>query len=161
MPSNKVDIDTLKVVLQRNELDVRTISRILEDLAALAKEEEEKEKEPAVKKQFVPILSDPDGVLEGKEFTGWVVQIAEDDSAAEALDKIYMAAHEFNTSPKGRKMPVETVADACSVISPKVSKEMNLWIKTREPVEFLISDNKIPLEQTDKRVRHGRGHDDE
>jgi hypothetical protein len=154
MPSNKVDLNTLKVVLQRNELDVRTIARILEDLQNEMKDEEdEKEKEPAQKKQYVPIISDPNGDLEGKTFTGWVVQIPEEEPPALTLEKIYMAAHEFNTSKKGRKMPIQTVAEAFEVTPPKVAKEVLLWIKTKEPVEFLRTDNTIPAEQTDKRVR--------
>jgi hypothetical protein len=156
MPSKKIDIDTLKVVLQRNELDGRKIAQILEDLALLTKEEEEKEKEPAVKKQYVPIISDPNGELDGKTFTGWVVQIPEEEPPMLTLEKIYMAAYEFNTSPKGRKMPVETIADACEVISPKIAKEMNLWIKNKEPVEFIRTDNTIPLEQTEKRVKRAQ-----
>lgn len=153
MPSKKIDIDTLKVVLQRNELDVRKIAQILQDLAELTKEEEEKEKQTNVKKQYVPIISDPNGEFAGKTFTGWVVQIPEEEPPMLTLEKIYMAAYEYNTSPKGRKMPIETIADACEVVSPKIAKEMNLWIKHKTPVEFIFTDNTIPLEQTEKRVK--------
>ena len=80
--ATKVDLELLKMVLQRNSVDVRKIAQILEDInqEQLAAEEE-KEKEPPVKKQYVVVLSDPEGDLEGKEYTGWVVQIPEANSS--------------------------------------------------------------------------------
>jgi hypothetical protein len=76
----KVDLELVKMVLQRNDLDVRVVSQIIEDINAEVQAEDDEEKPPPVKKQFVILVSDPEGELDGKDFTGWVLQIPEDDS---------------------------------------------------------------------------------
>ncbi|MDR0536366.1 MAG: hypothetical protein LBG65_08500 [Puniceicoccales bacterium] len=157
MPSHKIDLDTIQVVLQRSELDPRKVAEIMEDLRKQLAEQEEgtEEKAPPVKRMYVPVISDPEGRLGDEPLVGWVVQVPEDIPPAESLKKLYEAAYEHNVSKKGRKMPIETIGEACEMLSPKVTKELGVWIKTREPVEFVRSDNKIPLEKTDKRVKHG------
>ncbi|MDR2844475.1 MAG: hypothetical protein LBV28_00070 [Puniceicoccales bacterium] len=132
---------------------MRTIARIIEELQKeeAALKEEEDEKEPAIKKQFVAILSDPEGEFEGKEFTGWVVQIPEDESVYTATEKLIQSAYEFNTTKKGRRMPVETIGDACEHIPPKILKEQKVWVKTKEAIFILRTDNQVPLEKKQKR----------
>lgn len=58
----KVDIELVKVILQRAELDARKIAQIMEDInfESKAKDDAEK-KEPPCKKQFVMIVNDPYG----------------------------------------------------------------------------------------------------
>ena len=57
----KVDVDIVKMVMERNEIDVRTLSKVLEDIQHVLKEEEmaKDDKPPPVKKQFVMLVSDP------------------------------------------------------------------------------------------------------
>ena len=52
MGNRKASLDLVKVVLQRNELNVRQTSKILEDLN-LELENEVDDKPPPIKKQFV------------------------------------------------------------------------------------------------------------
>ena len=82
----KIDIDTLKFILQRNETDIRKINEIMQDVQQelQAEEEERANRPPPVKKQFSIVLADSDGILEDKELTGWVVQIPEEDSVTVA-----------------------------------------------------------------------------
>ena len=40
----------------------------------------------------------------------------------------------------------QTVAEACEFGSAKIYKEHKIWIKTKEPVLIVRSDNKIPRE---------------
>ena len=105
---HKIDIETLKFILQRNEPDIKKIAAVMQEIEMelKAEEEEKANRPPPVKKQFSIILSDADGSLAEKDIVGWVVQIPEDDAVTIAPSKIIQAAYEFNTTPKGRRMPV-------------------------------------------------------
>ena len=145
----KVDLELVKMVLQRAEIGASDIAKIIEDINLETKlaEEAKGEKEPAVKKQFVFILSDPKGKFKGDtDYTGWVVQIPEDDNPATALEKLHLASYDFNRSAKGRRYPVRTVAEACEFGSAKIFKEQKIWVKTKEPVLVVRTNNAIPTE---------------
>lgn len=143
--AKKVDIDLVKAVLQRNDMDVRLVSQILEEIQVeMNAMLEEQEKVPPVKKQYVMVVSDPKGELEGKDFTGWVVQIPEEDSPFVAEERLFRSAYEYNVTPKGRRMPVKTVSEVCEFVPPRVTKEQNVWIRTKEPVYVLRTSGKVP-----------------
>lgn len=145
----KVDIDLVKLALQRLKVPADDTATIIQEIVTEAKaaESEKGEKEPAVKKQFVFLLSDPYGKFKGDaEFTGWIVQIPEDDNPATALEKLHLGAYDFNRSAKGRRYPVKTVAEACEFGSAKIFKEQKIWIKTKEPVLVVRTNNKLPKE---------------
>ena len=147
----KVDLDIVKYVLERTEMETRAVAGIIE---RITKEQEmldaEKPKEPAVKKQFVMLVSDPHGELPEKDYVGWVLQIPEDDSPAATEERLHRAAYEFNTTPKGRRMPVETIGEACEAVTARLLKEQQVWVKTKEPVLIIKSDNKIPMDDMKK-----------
>jgi len=147
----KIDVETLKFILQRNETDIRKINEIMQDidLELKAEEEERANRPPPVKKQFSIVLADNDGVLDGKDLTGWVVQIPEEDSVTVAPERITRAAYEYNTTPKGRRMPVETIGEACEAVTAKFFKEQNIWVKTKVPVFAVATPNKIPMEKSE------------
>lgn len=142
----KIDVETLKFIAQRNVKDIRIVNEIMQEveMELKAQEEEKANRPPPVKKQFVIIISDPTGELADRDLIGWVVQIPEDDSAATAAERIISAAYEFNTTPKGRRLPADTIGEACEVISAKLFKEQNIWIKTKVPVLAVTIPNKIP-----------------
>ena len=154
MPS--LPIENIKMTVKRQEPDVRIQAAIMQDLEDQLKaiEEEKANNPPPVKKQFVMLLSDPTGritpeFLEASgmgDLVGWVVQIAEDESVHTASQRIIQAAYEFNTSPKGRRMPIETIGEACECVSAKLLKEQQVWIKTKSPVLVIPVANKIPTE---------------
>ena len=50
-------------------------------------------------------------------------------------------------TPKGRRMPLKTVAEACEFGSAKIFKEHKVWVKTKEPVLIVRTNNKIPREE--------------
>ena len=109
-------------------------------------EANKKPKDATIKKQFVIVLNDPKGKLKGSDFTGWVVQIPEDNNPATALEKLHLGAYDFNRSAKGRRYPVKTVAEACEFGSAKIFKEQKIWVKTKEPVLVVRTDGKLPRE---------------
>lgn len=143
---SKIDIETLKIIVQRNEPDLNRARKIMEDVQAelQALEEEKAERPPPQKKQFAILVSDPMGKLEGLDFTGWVFQIPEDESPQLLEEHIRQAAYDFNATPKGRRLPVQTVGEACEVIPPRLTKEHRVWIKTKTPCLVQRTDNNIP-----------------
>ena len=131
------------------ELKLKPTSQALNAFESELRERAEANKKPKdapVKKQYVFILNDPKGKLKGSDFTGWVVQIPEDDNPATALEKLHLGAYDFNRSAKGRRYPVKTVAEACEFGSQKIFKEQKIWIKTKEPVLVVPTNNIIPTE---------------
>ena len=147
----KIDIETLRFILQRNEADVRKVAEIMNEVEMELKAEEEERalRPPPVKKQFAMLISDPEGILDGKDMVGWVAQIPEDDSVATTAGRIHSAAYEYNATPKGARMPVETIGEACEVVPAKLFKEQNVWIKSKTPLLIVPVDNKIPTEKAE------------
>lgn len=147
----KIDIETLRFILQRNESDIRKVAEIMNEIELELKAEEEERalRPPPVKKQFVMLVSDSEGVLDEKDMVGWIAQIPEDDSIATTAGRIHSAAYEYNATPKGARMPVETVGEACEVVQAKLFKEQNVWVKSKTPLLIVPINNKIPTEKAD------------
>lgn len=101
------------------------------------------------------LLSDPTGRLTPEffeaagfsDFTGWVVKIPEDDSPMVVQERINRAAYDFNVTPKGRRLPVQSVGEACECVPTRIFKEQGISIQTKEPVLILITDNRIPRDE--------------
>jgi hypothetical protein len=150
----KVELELVKTILQRNELDLELVSQIIEDIntEAAAADEAEEDKTPAVKKQYVFLLSDPKGELVGKDFVGWVIQIPENESPFAAEERLIRAAYEHNTTRKGRRMPLKTIAEVCEHVPTRFAKEQGVWIKTKEPVYVLRTGGKVPLDEINAEI---------
>lgn len=145
----KVDLDLVKFILQRNDIDVRTVNSIIEDIEQELKTiKEENPPAPRVPKQFAILVSDPQNKIPSTDFAGWVLQMPEEDSPALLQGQIHKAAYDFNQTPKGRRMPVKTIGEACEAVPARILKEHQVWVKTKEPVLILKTDNLIPMEPT-------------
>lgn len=157
--SKKVEVELIKMILKRrkepvdpsNERDVNALIQEIQNEAA-ALEEGADEKEKKAKQQFVVVVYDPEGELEGKEFTGSVVQIPEDESVYTAIERLQRAGYEFNTTKKGRRMPVKTIGEICEHVPAKVLKEQKIAVKTKEPVFLLRTDGILPMEKSAAKV---------
>ena len=152
----KIEINKVAEILKRNEIDPVLLRTIVEELNIIAQPEADVEKPPPMKKQWCILISDPEGELPEHDFTGWVLQIPENESVLTTQERILRGAYEFNTSKRGRMLPVETIGDAIENVQAKYFKENNLWVKTKTPVLMLRTDNVIPKEKTDRDVRRGR-----
>ncbi len=143
--AKKIDIEIVQMVLERANLTTLQQAQILEDLKFEATQVVGDDREPPEKKQYVIVVNDPYGKIPatGFEFSGWVVQIPEDDDPHSALEKLHCAAHDFNQTPKGRRMPIKTIAEACEFGSAKLFKERKVWVRTKEPVLVLATNGKI------------------
>jgi hypothetical protein len=145
----KVDLELVKFILQRNEIDVRKVNSIIGDIEEEMKIiKEENPPAPRVPKQFAILISDPENQLPSTDFTGWVLQMPEEDSPAILEGQIHKAAYDINQTPKGRRMPVKSIGEACEVVPARIFKEQQVWVKTKEPVLILKTNNEIPTEPT-------------
>jgi hypothetical protein len=144
---SKVEISKVAEVCKKNAIEPALLRRIIEELNLINEPEPgEEEKLPAVKKQSVIIISDPENTLPTRDYVGWVIQIPEVDSPSTTLDRVFRAAYEFNTTKKGRLLPVKTVGEAIENVPAKFFKEAELWTKTKTPVLVIKTDNDIPKE---------------
>ncbi len=143
----KIDVSKVAEILKKNHIDPALLRRVVEEMNLAAQSEGgDDEKPPAMKKQFVVLVSDPDGKMPKHDFVAWVLQIPESESVATTQDRIFRSSYDFNTSKKGQLMPVKTVGEAIENVPAKFFKEADVWVKTKTPVLVLKTDNEIPKE---------------
>jgi hypothetical protein len=149
----KVDVDVVESILNDSSVDPKVVDQIMRKIQKelkLQEELQEATREPRIKNQYVVLLSDPRNQVEVESLVGWIVQIPEADSPATITERIYRAAREFNSSPKGRKFPAKSVGEACEVVGPKFLKPEHLSIKTKLPVSVIKTDNRLPEDLAEK-----------
>ena len=142
----KIDVSKAAEIIKKNEVEPAVLRRIIEEMNLAVQPDGDEEKAPAIKKQFVIVVSDPEGILPKNDFVGWVVQIPESESPATTLDRINRASYDYNTTKKGRLMPVKTHGEAIEAVPVKFFKEADLWVKTKTPVLVVKTNNEIPRE---------------
>ncbi|HSY54546.1 MAG TPA: hypothetical protein VK785_08875 [Opitutaceae bacterium] len=143
----KIDVSKVAEILKKNQLDPALLRRVIEELnLAVQPDPSEEDKPPPVKKQFVVLISDPEGKMPKQDFAGWVLQIPENESPATTRDRIFRATYDFNASKKGHLLPAKTVGDALENVPAKHFKDAEVWVKTKTPVLVLKTDNEIPRE---------------
>ncbi len=143
----KIPVSKVAEILKKNEVDPALLRRVVEEMnLAVEPEGDGQAKPPAVKKQFVIVVSDPEGRLPKNDFVGWVLQIPESESPATTLDRIFRCAYDFNTTKKGRLLPVKTVGEAIESVPAKFFKEADLFVRHKTPVLVVKTDNEIPKE---------------
>jgi len=157
----KIDVNKVAEILKKNQIDPALLRRVIEEMnLAVQPDPGEEEKPPAIKKQFVFLISDPEGKLPKNDFAGWVLQIPESESPATTKERIYRAAYDFNASKKGRMLPAKTMGDALENVPAKHFKEAEVWVKTKVPVLVVKTDNEIPMDNL-KVVKGGRLDDED
>ncbi len=143
----KIEVNKVAEILKKNELSPAILRRVIEEMnLAVQPEPGDEESPPAVKKQFVVLVSDPEGRIPKHDLVAWVLQISEEESVVTTLDRVHRGAYDFNASKKGQLLPVKTVGEAIENVPAKYFKEADVWVKTRTPVLVLKTDNKIPKE---------------
>src|SRR4051812_39475249 len=115
----KIDVSKVAEILKKNHLDPAVLRRVIEEMNVAVQPDNAEEKPPAVKKQFVIVISDPERRLPKNDFVGWVLQLPENDSPATTPDRVFRAAYDFNASKKGRLLPVKTVGEALENVPAK------------------------------------------
>ena len=148
----KIDVAKVADILRQNELEPAVMRRIIEQINKVTEEAAvaDEEKPPAQKKQFVILVSDPEGQMPEQELAGWVLQIPEEASALSVQERVHKAAYDFNATLRGRKLPVESMGEAFETVPAKGFKEVEVWVKTKTPVLVLTTDNKLPKDAPTK-----------
>ena len=144
----KIELNLVAAAMKQAHVDPAKLREVLELLNLEANAQGDEEAVPPVKKQYVVLVSDPEGKLQSGALVSWVVQIPEDESVVTTLDRIYRATYDFNASKKGRILPAKSVGDVMECVPAKYLKEVGVWVKTKTPVLVLRSDNKIPRDET-------------
>src|ERR1700761_5455173 len=104
----KIDVSKVAEILKKNHLEPALLRRVIEEMNLVVQPDPgEEEKPPAVKKQFVILVSDPNGRWPKHEFAGWVLQIPESESPATTEERIFRAVYDYNTTKKGRLYPAK------------------------------------------------------
>ena len=143
----KIDVSKVAEILKKNHIDPAVLRRVVEEMnLAVQPEAGDEDKPPPVKKQFVILVSDPDGKMPKNDLFGWVLQIPENESPATTPDRIFRSTYDFNTTKKGQLLPAKTVGESLENVPAKFFKEADVWVKTKTPVLVLKTDNEIPKE---------------
>jgi hypothetical protein len=143
----KIEVSKVAEILKKNQIDPAMLRRVVEEMnLAVQPDPGDDEKPPAVKKQFVILVSDPDGRMPKQDLVGWVLQIPESESPATTQDRIFRCTYDFNVTKKGQLMPAKTVGESLEHVPAKFFKEADLFVKTKTPVLVLKTDNEIPKE---------------
>lgn len=144
MAKEKIGLEDLQLILQKNGLRNDAILKIIKDAQeqlVADKEEKDKEKREIEKKRWVVLVGDPYGALDGVELTGYALQINESESEFDVVKKLNQMAREYNRSKRGRKDPVKSVTEVCEVVPAKMLKEVGIWVKNKEAAFVLSTDN--------------------
>jgi hypothetical protein len=141
---SKIDTGLVAEICKKNIEDPSVLRRIMEEMNLAVQPDYEEEKPPAVRKQFVILVSDPEGKFPKSDFAGWVLQIEETESVATTQERIFRAAYDYSATKKGRLYPCKTVGEVLENLPAKLLKEQGLWCKSRTPVLVLRTDNEIP-----------------
>ena len=142
----KIDVSKVAEILKKNQIDPAVLRRVIEEMNIAVQPDTGEEKPPAVTKQWVIVLSDPESRLPKGDFVGWVLQIPENESVVTTPDRVFRAIYDFNASKKGRLLPVKTVGEAFENVPAKHFKDADVWVKSKIPVLMLRTDNEIPKE---------------
>jgi hypothetical protein len=146
----KIDVSKVAEILKKNHIDPAVLRRVVEEMnLAVQPDPGDDEKPPAVKKQFVILVSDPDGKMPKTDLVGWVLQIPESESHSTTADRVFRSAYDFNTTKKGQLLPVKTIGEAIENVPAKFFKETDVWVKTKTPVLVLTTDNEIPKDKSE------------
>jgi hypothetical protein len=143
----KIEVNKVAEILKKNDISPAVLRRVIEEMnLAVQPDPGDDDKPPPVKKQFVILVSDPDGKMPKHDFVGWVLQIPENESVATTQDRLFRSSYDFNTTKKGQLLPVKTVGEAIENVPAKFFREADVWVKTKTPVLMLKTDNEIPKE---------------
>jgi hypothetical protein len=141
----KIDVNKVAEILKKNHIDPAVLRRVVEEMNLAAQPDPgDGDAKPPVKKQFIILVSDPNDRMPKNDFTGWVLQIPEDESPASVQERLLKGAYDYNASKKGRLYPARTVGDAVENVPAKFFRDAELWVKTKTPVIVLRTDNEIP-----------------
>jgi hypothetical protein len=144
----KIEVSQVAEIMKKHRVAPELLREIVEAMNEVTQPAADEDiTPPAPKKQFVVLLSDPEGRLPKKDLVGWVLQIPENASPFSTADRICKGAYDFNASKRGRMLPVASIGEALADVGAKYFKESELWVKTKHPVAAVVTDNVLPKDE--------------
>lgn len=154
MSTTKIDLSDVAAVLKHQQLDPAVLRRIIEELNAKVDEKaaesaaENDDKPPAVKTQWVILVSDPNGVIPaGIDLVGWAFQIEESAPASAILGRVRDVGYAYNATRKGRLYPAKSLGEVIEAAPKKLwaAKEGEKTLpKHKVPVQVVVTTNVLP-----------------
>ena len=141
----KIEVNKVAEILKKNHIDPAVLRRVVAEMNLAAQPDPgDGDQPPPVKKQYLILLSDPEGRMPKGDFTGWVLQIPESESPASSQERLLKGTFDYNASKRGALSPAKTVGDALENVPARFFRDVELWVKTKTPVVVLRTDNEIP-----------------
>ena len=120
----KIEVSKVAEILKKNSIEPSVLRRVMEEMNLVVEPDPgDDDKPPAVKKQFVILVSDPDNKFPKTDFAGWVLQIPETESVATAQERIFRGAYDYNASKKDACIPQKPWAKPWKTFRPSTSKK--------------------------------------
>ena len=143
---SKIAIEEVEAILLQKKIEPVKVAEIIKELEEVAEEVKQDNKANAAPKQtweYVIVLNDKDGVLTGKEISGWVVQQEAGADAGLVLSKLIDAAKTQNEAAKRKKNVIKDFVALFESLKPKFAKEKKVRVKTKELTRVLVTDGKF------------------
>jgi len=144
----KIDLPTLKAVLQ-DHLEDSQQARILQEIANILAEEEKEKKEklpPIPKKSIVVITGGPDELVNNpkllEDLSGYITEIPEEDRSKDIKYKILEVKRDYDTSRKAKKNPAQSFGELFEVAPTRLFKNNSILKKPKGPLEFIFTGNR-------------------
>lgn len=138
----KVALEDVEQILLEKKVEqpkVMAIIKELEQAVEDAKAERQENADPKSKWEYVIVLNDKDGLLDGKEIAGWVVQQKEGEDAGMVLSKLSDAAKSQNEGAKRKKSMISDLVSLFDGLKSKFTKEKGVRIKTKELTRVIVA----------------------
>lgn len=137
---SKISIEELEAVLLQRHVDPNQIKDIIKDCELVAEElKQDKTSVPKTKSEYVIIIYDKEGTLDGKELTGWIVQQKSGADASLIMGKLKDATTAQNEAAKRKKSRINNLLSMFMALKPKFLKDKEIKIKTKELTRVLIA----------------------
>lgn len=143
---SKISIEEVEAKMLELKIDpikVRQVVTELEKVVEEIKEENKAQALPKTKWEHVIVLSDPEGLLTGKEIAGWVVQQPTGDDTNLILSKLADAAKNQNEVTKKKANRIDDLKSLFEHIKAKFTKEKKVRVKTKELTRCIVTNGKL------------------
>jgi hypothetical protein len=143
---SKISIEEVEAKMLELKIDAVKVQQVVTELEKVAEELAEERKStaaPKLKWEHIIVLKDDEGLLAGKEITGWVVQQPTDGDSNLILSKLADAAKNQNEVTKKKANKIDSLTSLFEHLKSKFTKEKNVRIKTKEPVRVIITNGKL------------------
>ena len=141
MAKKSFKLEDVEFALTKNQIESDKAKSLIEDLQAML-DEEAAIAEPKNPKEYMILVSDPDGVIT-TDLVGWPVQILEGEDPKSVVERISKATAEYHNTKKGKKEKCENLGQAIEFATRKFFTENEVWPKTKEPVLLVTTNNEL------------------